>query len=159
MTASTVLSRPHLGADTALVIKLFSIPVIFRAMRTRDLIRRPLSARCAAASNPFGQPQTAGVASHIIRVRGPHHSLQLHLALQRGEGVQTFLCRSAQRRPRGRHQGLEADSAVYRPYRANFKENKFSKNNQFPSLISSSFIFAILSVVLVNFPPFEHSNF
>ncbi len=154
----TVHSRPHLGADTALVIKLFSIQSFSSSADARSNADATIGSLCSSLE-PFR------AASNCRRSISYHTSTWISpqppassCASER-EGVQTFLCRSAQRRPRGRHQGLEADSAVYRSYQANFKENKFSKNNQFPSLISSSFIFAILSVVSVNFPPFEHSNF
>jgi hypothetical protein len=108
---------------------------------------------------PFGQPRTAGVASHIIRVRGPHHSLQLHHALQRGEMSRPFYADLLSG-------GLEDATRAKRPIPQSIgpteptsKKINFRKNNKFPSFISSSFIFAILSLVSVNFPPIEHSNF
>jgi hypothetical protein len=63
-TASTAPNQPHLKADTAFIIKLFSVQVISsyadEKFRPRDhlllcslRIWRLLSTRCAAASNPF----------------------------------------------------------------------------------------------------------
>jgi hypothetical protein len=51
--------------------------------------------RCAAASNPFGQPQAAHVASHLTRVCGLHHSLRLHHAPKRGKDLFRASCTGA----------------------------------------------------------------
>jgi hypothetical protein len=95
----------------------------FRATRTRDLSLETAAGSVPFGSGgnyqlpvwqpqtPFGQPQTAGVASHLIQVCGPRHSLQLHQALQRSAAA------ASRTPPR-----LRGQFSVYRPYRASFKE-------------------------------------
>jgi hypothetical protein len=98
------------------------------------------------------------VASHLIRVRGPHHSLQLHHVLQRGKMSRPFYADLLSG-------SLEVAARARRPFLQSFgptgpasRNNKFLKYNKFPSFFPSSFYFLYLIRRSENFPLLGQSN-